>query len=942
MGQEFMELVKACHDKAIEEKMLLWLYDEDRWPSGFSGGIVSKNTNFRKRSLHFTTIEDTKEEIILGKYEILLDEKGFLKYYKKLLHNEAIKYEKSNIWYAYLKTEQPSKWYNYATYIDVFNKAAIEEFIKTTYEKYYELLGEAFGNSIPAIFDDEPRIGPRNYLSTPWEEKEITLPFTTDFDNTFRVACGYSILEYLPEIIWDLKDNKISTARYDYFNHAVERFTSTFFDTIGDWCQSHNILFAAHMRSEENLELQSSYMGEIMRTYRSLTLPGIDMLWDSREYNTVKQAQSIVRQQGREGLLSELYGGTNWDFDFRGHKLQGDWQAALGVTIRVPHLSLVSMEGEAKRDYPASINYQSPWYAQYSLIEDHFARLNTALSRGKSIVKIGVIHPIESFWLHLGPISQTYMKINQMERDFENLTEWLLFNLIDFDFICEACLPSNEYDVVLVPNCDTLRENTITYLQNIKQKGGEVIFLGNVPNYIAAKKTDNIIEFSKSCSIIDYNEISVISALEAYRDIDIRLENGKRANNLLYQLRKDNNGSWLFIANGKTVKNKDIPTLQKVKILINDQVSPIVFDTIKGEQYALPAYYKDSQTEIEETLYEHDSLLLFLEEKAPMKITIPSKKLNFLGYIDDCVPVTLSELNAYILDIAEYSFDNSQWYKEDEVLRINNQFRERLGYTLAGGRNVQPYADNYCTETPHLLSLKFKIHSLIDVPKPFLAIEKPESLIIILNGKEVDINICGYFVDKGIKRINLPSIPSGVSELIIKIPYGEKTEIEWCYLLGDFGVQVMGQKKIIMESVKELHFGDWSNQGLPFYSGNVTYHCHFVNKEKKALLLQVPQYRGPVMQVDFEDKSEKLAFSPYTVSLGRGNSFDITLYGNLINTFGQLHNCNKNERTFGPNSWRTKDLTNNWSYGYQLKPMGILTQPKIYEVVKCEDTEDIL
>jgi hypothetical protein len=696
------------------------------------------------------------------------------------------------------------------------------------------------------------------------------------------------------------------------------------------------------MRSEENLELQSSYMGEIMRTYRSLTLPGIDMLWDSREYNTVKQAQSIVRQQGREGLLSELYGGTNWDFDFRGHKLQGDWQAALGVTIRVPHLSLVSMEGEAKRDYPASINYQSPWYDQYALIEDHFARLNTALSRGKSIVKIGVIHPIESFWLHLGPISQTYMKRNQMERDFENLTEWLLFNLIDFDFICEACLPSNEYDVVLVPNCDTLRESTVAYLQKIKQKGGEIIFLGNVPSYVAAKETDSIAKFSKSCSIINYNEVSVISTLEAYRDIDIRLENGKRVNNLLYQLRKDNNGSWLFIANGKTVKNKDIPSVQKIKILIKNQVSPTVYDTIKGEQYALPTYFNGSETEIEATLYEHDSLLLFLEEKEPMKISIPSNKLNFLGYIDDCVPVTLSELNTYILDIAEYSFDNTQWYKEEEVLRINNLFRERLGYTLAGGRNAQPYADNYSTETPHLLSLKFKIHSLIDVPKPFLAIEKPENLSIILNGKEVDINICGYFVDKGIKRINLPSIPSGVSELIIKIPYGEKTEVEWCYLLGDFGVQVMGQKKIIMESVKELHFGDWSNQGLPFYSGNVTYHCHFDNKVKKALLLQVPQYRGPVMRVDFEEKSEKLAFSPYTVALGKSNSFDITLYGNLVNTFGQLHNCNKNERTFGPNSWRTKDLTNNWSYGYQLKPMGILTQPKIYEVVKYEDKEDIL
>lgn len=67
------------------------------------------------------------------------------------------------------------------------------------------------------------------------------------------------------------------------------------------------------------------------------------MLYDSRELNTAKQAQSAVHQYGREGMLSELYGVTGWEFDFRGHKLAGDWQAALGVTVRVHHLTWTSM-----------------------------------------------------------------------------------------------------------------------------------------------------------------------------------------------------------------------------------------------------------------------------------------------------------------------------------------------------------------------------------------------------------------------------------------------------------------------------------------------------------------------------------------------------------------------------------------------------------------------
>jgi hypothetical protein len=60
------------------------------------------------------------------------------------------------------------------------------------------------------------------------------------------------------------------------------------------------------------------------------------MLCDEKEYNTAKQASSVARQNGVRGFMSELYGVTNWTFDFKGHKGQGDWQAALGVTFRVP------------------------------------------------------------------------------------------------------------------------------------------------------------------------------------------------------------------------------------------------------------------------------------------------------------------------------------------------------------------------------------------------------------------------------------------------------------------------------------------------------------------------------------------------------------------------------------------------------------------------------
>jgi hypothetical protein len=147
----------------------------------------------------------------------------------------------------------------------------------------------------------------------------------------------------------------------------------------------------------------------------------MDLLVDRVEYNTAKQASSVSRQNGTRGTMSEIYGVTHWYFTFEGHKGCGDWQAALGITMRVHHLTWVSMAGEGKRDYPACIGYQSPWYKEYGYIEDHFARVGVAMTRGKAVTRVGVIHPIESYWLAFGP-NGSGDEMGNRDQAFKDLT----------------------------------------------------------------------------------------------------------------------------------------------------------------------------------------------------------------------------------------------------------------------------------------------------------------------------------------------------------------------------------------------------------------------------------------------------------------------------------------------------------------------------------------
>lgn len=56
--------------------MLAWLYDEDQWPSGPVGGIVTKDYRFRQRFLVFSREEQDGEPLAV--YDVVLQPDGTL------------------------------------------------------------------------------------------------------------------------------------------------------------------------------------------------------------------------------------------------------------------------------------------------------------------------------------------------------------------------------------------------------------------------------------------------------------------------------------------------------------------------------------------------------------------------------------------------------------------------------------------------------------------------------------------------------------------------------------------------------------------------------------------------------------------------------------------------------------------------------------------------
>ena len=192
--------------------------------------------------------------------------------------------------------------------------------------------------------------------------------------------------------------------------------------------------------------------------------------------------------------------------------------------------------------------------------------------------------------------------------------------------------------------------------------------------------------------------------------------------------------------------------------------------------------------------------------------------------------------------------------------------------------------------------------------------------------------ITGWYTDRDINTISLPGLKLGENILEVTIPYHSYRNVEYLYLLGDFSVQVAGRCTIIQKPIREISFGDICMQGLPFYGGNLTYELPIQTTDTGKLRLEITRFRCPLMKIALDGEQKGyIAFSPYFLELGEveaGNHIiSITAFGNRVNTFGPIHNCNHTEHWIGPDAWRSEGAA--WAYEYQLKKTGILISPRV-------------
>ena len=958
LSDEWFDCVRSCVSEAKKLGLLAYLYDEDRWPSGSAGGIVTKDDRCKSRWCAAEFYADAKEAEKAAEGETVAwysaavsgnFSENTLKIHspKRLGSPAEFRSARGRRLLRFAVRLMPNaEWYNGQTYLDTLNPDAVRKFVEVTHEAYFREIGPEFGKSVPAIFSDEPMFFSPRSLST------VILPWTGRLPEKFQARYAADIRDCLPEIFFPSVRKK-SARRLQYVDLITEMFCQAFAVTIGEWCARHDLRMTGHVMSEDTLR-QSLIVGSAMRFYESMQMPGIDVLTEHwRVFNTVKQCTSVAHQFGRKWRLSETYGCTGWDFSFAGHKALGDWQYALGINFRCPHLAWYSAEAEAKRDYPASISYQSPWCDKYRAVEDYFARLGAVLSEGGEMCELLVIHPIESAWMSVDPAWLGTRSFRAENRRHARLTDMLLAQKLDFDFGDEAIIARYgrvrdgkivvnraAYRAVLIPPLLTIRSTTLDLLRRFAARGGTVVYLGNAPRYLDGAVSDRPKKIFSG-----FVRATPASALERLgkiiRRVSVTDPSGRRIRPVLARLSDTGKAYTLFLCNYGIDFRADLMQTETmvrdrkrkfpraaVSLTVPQRGQVYELDLSDGTVCRVDSFYEKGQYRFE-TAFEELGSHLFLVTAADPGRLVERKRTAYgpaRGLPPDCWDYRLDEPNVLVLDHADASVDGEAFGKNRYILSLDDDLRRALGKPPRGGSMCQPWAE-LRTDAAKKLALKLTYSIAVgEVPKSdcLLAVEHPEFYRFEWNGRALRGEVKRWWFDRSLSCIAIPKtlLKRGDNILTLHTEYHENLPgLEAMFLLGIFGVS----DDTVTALPEFLNIGDWCGQGLPYYAGNVTY-SRIADIPSGGGMLEFPDWNGVCLGVRVDDGGESLLpWPPYRTTLPEGrHRLAVTVYGSRRNAMGPFYCETPYPQCAGPAQFRAMR-----SEKRQLVPCGLLKAPVV-------------
>ena len=394
LSDQFMHFIKVAVQTAAGLGMSVVLYDEAMYPSGSAHGlVVAENPKFAAQAIVLT--EDCTEGKLIakcksGKYIVQVNSGGTIR---------GIHYGEDD----FEENAPPAA--------DLLSQASVDTFIRLTYQRYFDVVGEYFGSTVIGFFTDEPSVLGRCCRNN-------CFPFTWDFEIDFEKAGGR--LDEL-EGLFTGEENESTIL---YRKMIFQRELDVYYESLHRFCAEHGIAFMGHPHFGDDIECE-----------RYFDIPGQDMVlrWvapekdplGGRESAQGKCSSDAARISGKRRNSNECFGvcvrnDIPWYFTGADMKWYIDYLGVRGVNMFIPHAFYYSVRGKRKDERPPDVGPNNIWWEHYGQISDYIKRISYIMTDSANEARVAVM------------CENRDMRIDRVREFYENQVEFNYLPYADF------------------------------------------------------------------------------------------------------------------------------------------------------------------------------------------------------------------------------------------------------------------------------------------------------------------------------------------------------------------------------------------------------------------------------------------------------------------------------------------------------------------------------
>lgn len=954
MGDDWMRAVRRAVETARSSEMECWLYDEDKWPSGFGGGKTTED-NEKNLALALTWVEDASslDSDILDR-ALAFTEKctdgtvRLLPEKPKTLSGTGVFYER--------RFTRGHFWFNGENYSDLLNPDTVQAFIDNTYEAYSKLFRYDFGEFLPGIFTDEPNVNRNIKWFDRDEQSKFSFPWSPGFPEFFESFHGYSPLDQLHHLLSSSEEG--FKFRHDFWLAVNECFLLSFTIPISTWCNEHDLKLTGHYLYEDDFFPMISSGGAVMPHYEYMDVPGIDHL--GRNINnpwTIKQVTSAANQLDKSRVICEIFGTAGQSMSFEDMKWIADFHFALGINFLCPHLLQFSMKGDRKRDFPPTFSYHQPYWEHLRVINDYIGRASWAVSAGQSKASVLVMVPVGSaYGLSDMSTENGGENLKSLENSYHAIIEELLAEHISFDLGDERLVKRHggsggsvltvgkaEYSIVILPPSLTWQSSTLDILESFT---GTVIILGDTPSRVDGATDNRITKYLYNKNVLSIpdkpSQAAEIIVKKTGRDVSITESGGTQARSVLVNHRAEAGAHILFLANTDRKESKEVTI--EVKAL----GGVVELEPLSGRAFRYASEISGGHSIIKTTMHPSGSRIFLIDTTQTSVDPQPQSYIEEPLTIEG--PYTFERMNDNVITIdrCKLEIDGKTILKDEPVWKAKKAIWHATGIEEYSG--YQPWViekKNVRTRTNQtVLTFDFKVK---DIPETiFLAMESADKFTFKINGTVIEPTPGKWYLDKRFTVLDLEGhVVEGTNTITAETDFLWDTEIEDIYIFGDFAAGPENEGFPVMKEQKMLETGSWVEQGYPFYSGSMTYKMVFDLEftEQERFEIDLSGAKGSNLYLTVNGTViGSVPFPPYraeiTGALVQGsNTIEVEVISTLRNTMGPLHHTEGDNLDWtGPEQFCDED---NWTDSYRFAEYGFIEPPVMVKMKRIKDKKKV-